>query len=168
MSTAAPLSPTATPNKTMRRRASTRRPRAGSHLPPAQTQETHDAALQSIRLFLRGRSSYDVFPLSSRVIVLDTKLEVKKALGCLLHNGEWSSLCAVLVMTLLIAGVVSAPLWNSEQRTFAGMLTVSDIIHLIQYYYWTLSSYDVAAAEVEEFRLESLRGNLSLFVSYVR
>lgn len=70
----------------MRRRASTRR-RAPSHLPPVKTQETHDAALQSIRLFLRGRSSYDVFPLSSRVIVLDTKLEVKKALACLLHNG---------------------------------------------------------------------------------
>ncbi|KAF8508512.1 hypothetical protein JB92DRAFT_3083905 [Gautieria morchelliformis] len=124
----------------MRRRGSTRRPRASSQLPPQQTQETHELALQSIRLFLRGRSSYDVFPLSSRVIVLDTKLEVKKALACLLHNG-----------------VVSAPLWNSEQRSFAGMLTVSDIIHLIQYYYFTLSSYDVAAAEVEEFRLESLR-----------
>lgn len=71
----------------MRRKGSTRKPRTISHLPPLQTQETHDAALESIRLFLRGRSSYDVFPLSSRVIVLDTKLEVKKALGCLLHNG---------------------------------------------------------------------------------
>ncbi|KIJ45178.1 hypothetical protein M422DRAFT_167344 [Sphaerobolus stellatus SS14] len=133
MSAATPLSPTSP--KQMRRKGSTRRARAGSHLPPPQTQETHDAALNAIRLFLKGRSSYDVFPLSSRVIVLDTKLEVKKALTC----------------------VVSAPLWNSEQRSFAGMLTVSDIIHLIQYYYWTVSSFDRAAAEVEEFRLESLR-----------
>lgn len=62
------------------------------------------------------------------------------------------------VLTQVVSGVVSAPLWNSNQRQFAGMLTVSDIIHLIQYYYFTLSSYDVAAAEVEEFRLESLRG----------
>jgi hypothetical protein len=37
------------------------------------------------------------------------------------------------------------------------MFTVSDIIHLIQYYYDT-SSYDNAAADVETFRLESLRG----------
>jgi 5'-AMP-activated protein kinase, regulatory gamma subunit len=37
------------------------------------------------------------------------------------------------------------------------MFTVSDIIHLIQYYYHT-SSYDNAAADVETFRLESLRG----------
>lgn len=65
------------------------------------------------------------------------------------------------MLKLAIEGVVSAPLWNSEQRIFAGMLTVSDIIHLIQYYYYTLSSYDVAAAEVEEFRLESLRGKLA-------
>lgn len=37
------------------------------------------------------------------------------------------------------------------------MLTVLDIIHLIQYYYRT-TSYDYAAADVEHFRLESLRG----------
>jgi 5'-AMP-activated protein kinase regulatory gamma subunit len=37
------------------------------------------------------------------------------------------------------------------------MLTVLDIIHLIQYYYRT-ASYDYAAADVETFRLESLRG----------
>jgi len=36
------------------------------------------------------------------------------------------------------------------------MLTVLDIIHLIQYYYRT-ASYDYAAADVETFRLESLR-----------
>ena len=56
-------------------------------------------------------------------------------------------------------GVVSAPLWNSEKSKFAGMLTVLDIIHLIQYYYRT-ASYDYAAADVETFRLESLRGDL--------
>lgn len=37
------------------------------------------------------------------------------------------------------------------------MLTVLDIIHLIQYYYRT-TNYDYAAADVEHFRLESLRG----------
>lgn len=132
------MSPTSP--KPVRRKTSIRnRPRTSSVLPP-QIHEIHEASLQAIRNFLKGRSSYDVFPLSSRVIVLDTKLEVKKALTCLLNNG-----------------VVSAPLWNSELRSFAGMLTVSDIIHLIQYYYWTVSSYDVAAAQVEELRLESLR-----------
>lgn len=54
-------------------------------------------------------------------------------------------------------GVVSAPLWNSEKSKFAGMLTVLDIIHLIQYYYDT-ANYEAAAADVETFRLESIRG----------
>jgi 5'-AMP-activated protein kinase regulatory gamma subunit len=64
-----------------------------------------------------------------------------------------------------VAGVVSAPLWNSEKSVFAGMFTVSDIIHLIQYYYHT-SSYDNAAADVETFRLESLRGMNRPFDAY--
>ncbi|KDR85049.1 hypothetical protein GALMADRAFT_53799 [Galerina marginata CBS 339.88] len=120
-----------------RRKPSTRK-RAPSHLPP--TQESHDAALAAIRAFLKSHTNYDAFPVSFRLIVLDTKLNVKKALQCLLLNG-----------------VVSAPLWNSEKSKFAGMLTVLDIIHLIQYYYRT-ASYDYAAADVETFRLESLRG----------
>lgn len=59
-----------------------------------------------------------------------------------------------------LTGVVSAPLWNSEKSCFSGMFTVSDIIHLIQYYY-QFSSYDSAEQDVETFRLESLRGAAS-------
>jgi 5'-AMP-activated protein kinase regulatory gamma subunit len=59
-------------------------------------------------------------------------------------------------MSDILLGVVSAPLWDSDTSRFAGMFTVADIIHLIQYYYHT-SSYDNAAADVEHFRLESLR-----------
>jgi len=124
--------------RTPKRRPSTRR-RAASHLPPVQSQESHDAALYAIRNVLKGRTCYDAFPVSFRLIVLDTKLNVKKALQCLLLNG-----------------VVSAPLWNSEKSKFAGMLTVLDIIHLIQYYYHNLN-YEAAAADVETFRLELLR-----------
>ncbi|KAF8973979.1 hypothetical protein BDZ97DRAFT_1647655 [Flammula alnicola] len=127
----ATLSPTQSPKT--RRKPSTRR-RAHSHLPPHPIQDSHDAAVASIRSFLKSHTSYDAFPVSFRLIVLDTKLNVKKALQC----------------------VVSAPLWNSERSKFAGMLTVLDIIHLIQYYYRT-ASYDYAAADVETFRLESLR-----------
>ena len=80
-----------TPNNSpkVRRRGSTRRPRAGSHLPPF-TPESHDSALKAIRLYLKGRTSYDTFPVSFRLIVLDSKLEVKKALQCLLINGMLS------------------------------------------------------------------------------
>jgi len=121
-----------------KRKPSTRK-RAPSHAPQYQSQESHDSSLAAIRSFLKCHTAYDAFPVSFRLIVLDTKLNVKKALQCLLLNG-----------------VVSAPLWNSEKSKFAGMLTVLDIIHLIQYYYRT-ASYDYAAADVETFRLESLR-----------
>ncbi|KAF8640879.1 hypothetical protein AX17_000527 [Amanita inopinata Kibby_2008] len=133
----ATLSPHNSP-RTPRRKPSTRH-RTISHLPPYPSQESHDAALQAIRSFLKVHTAYDAFPVSFRLIVLDIRLNVKKALQCLLLNG-----------------VVSAPLWNSDKSKFAGMLTVLDIIHLIQYYYRT-ASYDYAATDVEKFRLESLR-----------
>ncbi|KAJ9126812.1 hypothetical protein QFC24_001845 [Naganishia onofrii] len=96
---------------------------------------THEQALQSLRSFLHSQSSYDVFPVSFRLIVMDSALVVKKAVSSMLQNG-----------------VVSAPLWNSRTSSFA----VSDIIHLIQYYYQS-TSYEGAAADVERFRLESIR-----------
>ncbi|CAK5280247.1 unnamed protein product [Mycena citricolor] len=123
---------------TPRRRVSRRR--AGSYLPASQ--ETHDNALSSIRTMLRGRTGYDAFPVSFRLIVLDTKLSVTRALHCLLENN-----------------VVSAPLWNSDQAKFAGMLTVLDIIHLIQYYYKykTAVGYENVRTDVEKVELGSLR-----------
>ena len=79
----ATLSPT---SPKVKRKQSARK-RAPSYITPQQTQETHDAALYSIRAFLRSRTSYDAFPVSFRLIVLDSQLEVKKALQCLLLNG---------------------------------------------------------------------------------
>jgi len=139
--------------KVVRRWPSGRR-RAGSQaLFPAH--DLHDLAIAAIRSFLRCHTCYDAFPVSFRLIVLDTKLTVKKALQCLLLNGIGSSF---LSFTLLIhPGVVSAPLWNSDHSRFSGMLTVIDIIHLIQYYYRT-ADFEQAAMDVEIFRLESLRG----------
>lgn len=42
---------------------------------------------QSIRAFLKVRTSYDVLPLSFRLIVFDTNLLVKKSLNILIQNG---------------------------------------------------------------------------------
>ncbi|WWD17194.1 hypothetical protein CI109_101632 [Kwoniella shandongensis] len=116
-----------------------RRPSRAQH--PAMIHRTlsHDEALEALRGFLKERSSYDVFPVSFRLIVLDTQLKVKKALD-----------------VMLLYGVVSAPLWNTSTAKFAGMFTVQDVIHLIQYYYHT-SSWEGAAADVEQFRLHSIR-----------
>ena len=123
----ATLSPNRSP--TVKRKSSSRRTRAGSHLPPP-TQEAHDAALHAIRNYLKGHNAYDAFPVSFRLIVLDTKLNVKKALQCLLLNGEmwffWSRIDRA--HRVLYAGVVSAPLWNSEKSKFSDAETRTRLI----------------------------------------
>lgn len=237
-----------------------------SALSAKKRRDRHAAALESIRDFLKGRSSYDGLPVSFRLVVLDTKLVVKPALDVMWQAGEFPRFVLIYDCTLTGSshrpspGVVSAPLWQSTAESttaptttapfepsapapaeelasthppsgsgppltpasdptllssaspssnalslptaislrqtspgtspspsvilsesaqgptsiaaaraaaagapppgkagFAGMLTVNDIIHLIQYYYHH-SSYDNAAQDVERFRLEMLRG----------
>ncbi|OBT55744.1 hypothetical protein VE04_03835 [Pseudogymnoascus sp. 24MN13] len=92
--------------------------------------------LKAIRDFLKVRTSYDVLPLSFRLIILNTDLLVKKSLNILLQNG-----------------IVSAPLWDSHTSTFAGLLTTSDYINVIQYYWQNPD----ALGQIDQFRLSSLR-----------
>ncbi|KAK0947105.1 AMP-activated serine/threonine-protein kinase regulatory subunit [Friedmanniomyces endolithicus] len=92
--------------------------------------------LRAIRAFLKVRTSYDVLPLSYRLIVFDTSLLVKKSLSILTQQG-----------------IVSAPLWDSKTSTFAGLLTTSDYINVVQYYWQNPD----ALAQVDQFKLNSLR-----------
>lgn len=71
-------------------------------------------ALHAIRGFLRSKTSFDVLPVSYRVIVLDTQLQVKRALNILLQNA-----------------IVSAPLWDAAHARFAGLLTAKDFVRLV-------------------------------------
>ena len=50
-------------------------------------------------------------------------------------------------------GIVSAPLWDSKTSTFAGLLTTSDYINVVQYYWQNPD----ALAQVDQFKLNSLR-----------
>lgn len=92
--------------------------------------------LQGVRDFLRVRTSYDVLPLSFRLIILDNDLLIRKSLNILMQNN-----------------IVSAPLWDSHQGRFAGLLTSTDYINVIQYYNQFPNEID----NVEKFRLSSLR-----------
>ncbi|KAL4974725.1 hypothetical protein BDW66DRAFT_80664 [Aspergillus desertorum] len=92
--------------------------------------------LRAIRNFLKVRTSYDVLPLSFRLIVFDTALTVKESLNILTQNG-----------------IVSAPLWDSKSSTFAGLLTTSDYINVIQYYFQNPAALD----KIDQLRLDSLR-----------
>ena len=44
---------------------------------------------RAIRAFLKVRTSYDVLPLSFRLIIFDTSLLVKKSLDIMIQNGEY-------------------------------------------------------------------------------
>ncbi|KAF9129481.1 AMP-activated serine/threonine-protein kinase regulatory subunit [Linnemannia schmuckeri] len=101
--------------------------------------ETLQGTQAMMETFLKQHSAYDVLPVSYRQIVMDTTLLVKKALSVLMQYG-----------------IVSAPLWDSTKRKFAGMLTATDFINLIQFYY-SHSSYSVASREMELFQISQLR-----------
>ncbi|KND00647.1 AMP-activated serine/threonine-protein kinase regulatory subunit SNF4 [Spizellomyces punctatus DAOM BR117] len=88
---------------------------------------------------LKRHTCYDLLPVSYKIIVLDTSLLVKKALAALLQHG-----------------VQSAPLWDSSEQRFAGMLTVTDFIYLIRYYY-NHTSYESAIEEIEQLQIAGLR-----------
>lgn len=92
--------------------------------------------IKAIRLFLQSKTSYDVLPVSYRLIVLDTSLLVKKSLNILLQNN-----------------IVSAPLWNNKTSRFAGLLTSSDFINVIQYYFQYPEKFEL----VDQLTLDGLR-----------
>ncbi|KAG5949173.1 hypothetical protein E4U53_006013 [Claviceps sorghi] len=106
--------------------------------PPSPLDKEQLQGLKAIRDFLKVRTSYDVLPLSFRLIVLDTDLLIKKTLNILIQNS-----------------IVSAPLWDSHRGRFAGILTSTDYINVIQYYY----QFPDEIGKLDQFRLSSLRGN---------
>ncbi|KAI0215520.1 5'-AMP-activated protein kinase subunit gamma-2 [Lamellibrachia satsuma] len=68
--------------------------------------------------FMKAHKCYDLIPTSSKLVVFDTQLNVKKAFFALVYNG-----------------VRAAPLWDSKQQDFVGMLTITDFIKILQKYY---------------------------------
>ncbi|PFH59846.1 hypothetical protein XA68_11795 [Ophiocordyceps unilateralis] len=104
--------------------------------PPSPLDKEQRQGLRAIREFLKVRTSYDVLPLSFRLIVLDTDLLIKKSLNILIQNA-----------------IVSAPLWDSDTSRFAGILTATDYINVIQYY----CQFPDEISKLDQFRLSSLR-----------
>lgn len=74
-------------------------------------------ALLSIRKFLETKTCYDVLPVSFKLVMLDSTLTMKGALLTLLQNG-----------------VVSAPIWNSRECRFTGLLTAHDFVNVLRFY----------------------------------
>ncbi|KAH7191123.1 Nuclear protein SNF4 [Fusarium oxysporum f. sp. narcissi] len=126
-----------TPSSYLRCRTSIRSPIAPTKPKPLSPLDRDQLqGLNAIRDFLRVRTSYDALPFSFRLIVLDTNLLIEKAINILTQNS-----------------IVSAPLWNSKTSRFAGILTSTDFINVIQYY----CQFPDEFSKLDQFRLSSLR-----------
>ena len=87
--------------------------------------------------FFRFHKCYDLIPTSAKLVVFDTELLVKKAFFALVYNG-----------------VRAAPLWDSKNQKFVGMLTITDFIRILQMYY---KSPTAEMEELEEHKLATWR-----------
>uniref|UniRef100_A0A8C4DS78 Protein kinase AMP-activated non-catalytic subunit gamma 2 n=1 Tax=Dicentrarchus labrax TaxID=13489 RepID=A0A8C4DS78_DICLA len=95
--------------------------------------------------FMKCHKCYDIIPTSSKLVVFDTTLQVKKAFFALVANG-----------------VRAAPLWESKKQSFVGMLTITDFINILTRYY---KSPMVQIYELEEHKIETWRVCVSPSVS---
>ncbi|KAF6362025.1 protein kinase AMP-activated non-catalytic subunit gamma 3 [Rhinolophus ferrumequinum] len=68
--------------------------------------------------FMQKHTCYDAMATSSKLVIFDTTLEIKKAFFALVANG-----------------VRAAPLWDSKKQSFVGMLTITDFILVLHRYY---------------------------------
>ncbi|XP_068590290.1 5'-AMP-activated protein kinase subunit gamma-3b [Cebidichthys violaceus] len=87
--------------------------------------------------FMKSHCCYDAMPTSSKLVIFDTTLQVKKAFFALVANG-----------------VRAAPLWDNKLKCFVGMLTITDFINILHRYY---KSPLVQIYELEEHKIETWR-----------
>ncbi|XP_032696135.1 5'-AMP-activated protein kinase subunit gamma-2 isoform X1 [Lontra canadensis] len=100
-------------------------------------EEAEDSESGVYTRFMRSHKCYDIVPTSSKLVVFDTTLQVKKAFFALVANG-----------------VRAAPLWESKKQSFVGMLTITDFINILHRYY---KSPMVQIYELEEHKIETWR-----------
>ncbi|XP_052605848.1 5'-AMP-activated protein kinase subunit gamma-3 isoform X1 [Peromyscus californicus insignis] len=87
--------------------------------------------------FMQEHTCYDAMATSSKLVIFDTTLEIKKAFFAMVANG-----------------VRAAPLWDSKKQSFVGMLTITDFILVLHRYY---RSPLVQIYEIEEHKIETWR-----------
>ncbi|XP_062236495.1 5'-AMP-activated protein kinase subunit gamma-1 isoform X2 [Platichthys flesus] len=87
--------------------------------------------------FMKSHCCYKAIPTSCKLVIFDTKLHVKTAFFALVANG-----------------LRAAPLWDSKVQRFVGMLTITDFINILNWYY---KSPLVQMHELESHRIETWR-----------
>lgn len=90
--------------------------------------------------YLRNITCYDILPVNSKLIFLDSSLLVKKALYALLQNG-----------------IRSAPLWDHSRKCLEGLLTATDFLNVILHFYTSNSTYEQLLEEMSQLTIRSMR-----------
>ncbi|KAK0417843.1 hypothetical protein QR680_013237 [Steinernema hermaphroditum] len=90
-------------------------------------------------LFMKAHKCYDLIPTSSKLVVFDVQLPVRKAFYALVYNG-----------------VRAAPLWDSTKNEFVGMLTITDFIQILHKYYKADANHE-GIKELEEHKIITWR-----------
>jgi len=88
--------------------------------------------------FFKWYKCYDLIPTSAKLVVLDTRLIVKKAFYAMVDTG-----------------VRACTLWDSKLQQFVGMLTITDFIRILQNNY---KGQGEAMSAFEEQRLCDVKG----------
>uniref|UniRef100_A0A096LPM2 Protein kinase, AMP-activated, gamma 3a non-catalytic subunit n=1 Tax=Poecilia formosa TaxID=48698 RepID=A0A096LPM2_POEFO len=92
--------------------------------------------------FMKSHTCYDAIPISCKLVIFDTTLQVKKAFFALVANG-----------------LRAAPLWDSKLQRFVGMLTITDFINILHCYYKSpmVQMYGLESHKIETWRGDSLQ-----------
>jgi len=76
------------------------------------------AGREAIRGFLESRTCFELIRPSGKVVVFETKIPIQLAFYALLEHE-----------------MMAAPLWDSNRREFAGLMTITDFIDVLRYYH---------------------------------
>jgi CBS domain-containing protein len=83
-----------------------------------ETAVVQQAGKDAIEDFLRRKTLYDVMRTSGKVVVFDTNIPIQLAFYALLEHD-----------------LPSAPLWDSANRRFVGLMSVTDFIDILRHYH---------------------------------
>ncbi|KAJ5068849.1 hypothetical protein M0811_12155 [Anaeramoeba ignava] len=94
--------------------------------------------------FLRLHKCYDLIPQSGKVVVIDTNLRLKYAFQALAEQQYQS-----------------APLWDSENNKYIGMLTVTDVVDIVCYFYEQKKIHEMNNCTISQWRkIKKMPGQL--------
>ncbi|XP_008425633.1 5'-AMP-activated protein kinase subunit gamma-1 isoform X4 [Poecilia reticulata] len=100
--------------------------------------------------FMKSHTCYDAIPISCKLVIFDTTLQVKKAFFALVANG-----------------LRAAPLWDSKLQRFVGMLTITDFINILHCYYKSpmVQMYGLESHKIETWRDVYLKSPTQFLIS---